>query len=670
VSEPRVEDRPDPDPVPNPVPVPVPVLQLDAVGRSFGSGASVTHALRSVSLTIQPGEFVAIVGPSGAGKSTLLNILGLLDVATAGTHLLNGVDVRTLTERDRNALRSEVIGFVFQDSHVLLDQTAAGNTALGLTIQGAPAAERRSAVTTALDELGLRHRANEVSLNLSGGERQRVALARAMATRPTLLLADEPTGALDSVNSQRIIDHLTALNATGVTVLVITHDPTVAAAADRRLHLVDGNLTDDRPAPASPSPAPVPRPRRSRGRGPGLAVVGRRLVDEVVDAVSSHSGRPGRTALLLLAFLLGTGGLVCSLGISQSASTQVSARLTAASLDEVIVRTSSVEAADEGFYDRSSASRAIPEIEALEGVDLVGSVARIPAGEAGLTLLPALDGRQTVFNGEIRVADSGYLEAQRASTVPGSAASLLDNTWGGAVAVVGDDAARSLGLTAPGPGSVIWMNGSPIDVVGTIDDTGRDPLLSGTVVLSRAAARSIRLEDPHLVVRTLPGYPAPLADAIPLAAAPADPSSVQTETVADLRSLQKGVASDLGTLIALVSWVLLALASLSAATAMYLSVQARASEIALRRAIGASRSSIWRIFTLEGLIVGAAGGVAGGATGLCGTLIVCAAQGWTPTLDIRIVVVGLVAGCVTGVLSATYPALVAARADPASAIRG
>jgi macrolide transport system ATP-binding/permease protein len=247
---------------------------------------------------------------------------------------------------------------------------------------------------------------------------------------------------------------------------------------------------------------------------------------------------------------------------------------------------------------------------------------------------------------------------------------LLDNTWGGAVAVVGEDAAAELGLAGAGPGSVVWLHGTPIDVVGVLDTTGRDPLLSDSVVLSRAAAGEMRLEDPHLVVRTVSGYPAPLADAIPLAVAPGDPSSVRIETVADLRSLQTGVATDLGTLIALISWVLLALASLSAATAMYLSVQTRASEIALRRAIGASRSSIWRIFTLEGLIVGAAGGVAGGVAGLCGVLVVCAVQQWTPTLDIRIVGVGLVAGCVTGVLSATYPALVAARANPATAIRG
>lgn len=663
-----------------------------------------------MTLTVRAGEFVAIVGPSGAGKSTLLNILGLLDVATGGTHLLNGVDVRTLRERERNALRSDVLGFVFQDSHVLLDESAASNAALGLKIRGASIGERRTAVTSALHQLGLRHRGGEDALNLSGGERQRVAIARAMATRPALLLADEPTGALDTVNSQNIIDHLTALNATGVTVVVITHDPTVAAAAGRQLRLVDGVLDDgsrleedadldggrcldevlskddvrqgadpsvlgvsddgdrgDRRRTVSDRAAVGAPPRAGTGRG---AAWWRRLVDECFDAISSHSGRPGRTALLLMAFLLGTGGLVCSLGISQSAATQVAARLTAASLDEVVVRTSSADAASDGFYDRSSPGGAIADIEALDGVRFVGSVASIPAGEAALTLLPDTSAARDEFTGEVRVADAEYLMTQGATTVPSTAAALLDNTWGGPVAVVGRQAAAELGISGAGPGSVVWMHGEPVDVVGVLNSTGRDPLLSNTVVLSRAAAGQLRLEDPHLVVRTVSGYPAPLAAAIPVAVAPAEPSTVRIETVADLRSLQTGVATDLGTLIALISWVLLALASLSAATAMYLSVQTRASEIALRRAIGASRSSIWRIFTLEGLIVGAAGGVAGGVVGLCGVLVVCAMQHWTPTLDIRIVGVGLVAGCVTGVLSATYPALVAARANPATAIRG
>jgi macrolide transport system ATP-binding/permease protein len=683
-----------------------PVLELSGVGRTFGSGASETAALRSVHLTVKAGEFVAIVGPSGAGKSTLLNILGLLDVATSGTHRLNGVDVRTLRDKDRNFLRSEEIGFVFQDSHVLLDDTAASNAALGLKIQGAPMRTRRQRVGAVLADVGLSQKARERAINLSGGERQRVAIARAMATKPALLLADEPTGSLDSVNSQRIIDHLRHLNSAGVTVVVITHDQSVADAAGRSLRLVDGVLDDgtsaareaeqvsraiERTTASEPTSGDAPessgveaqrspafrnegRPASQKGEPPvryGGTGRARRLLDEVLDAVSSHSARPGRTLLLLAAFLLGTGGLVCSLGISQSAANQVADRLTAASLDEVVVRTTDTNRSDAGFYDRSSTASPITALEELRGVEVVGSTATVTSGDARITLLPTdRVPAQPIFDGTIRVTDAEYLEAQNARTSPENSGELLNNNWGGRVALLGTAAAESLGIASPGPGASIWIRGASIDVVGIISDTGRDPLLDNTIILSRAAADSLKLEDPSLLIRTEDGYPAPLSRAIPLAVDPAQPATVRVETVADLRSLQTGVATDLGTLIAVISWVLLALASLSAASAMYLSVLTRSSEIALRRAIGASKFSIWRIFTLEGLIIGAAGGVGGGAVGLFGVVIVCALQQWTPTLDLKVVGVGFVAGCVTGVLSAAYPALVAARANPATAIRG
>lgn len=654
-----------------------PILELRDVSRLYSAAGNPTYALRSASLTVREGEFVAIVGPSGAGKSTLLNIIGLLDQPTTGTHLLGGVNVRTLSERDRDHVRSHMIGFVFQDSHMLLDESAADNASLGLKVRGTPISERRAQVGQALGKLGMQHRASERSRNLSGGERQRVALARAIATQPRLLLADEPTGALDSVNSARIIDHLTALNRAGVTIVVITHDPTVAVAAGRQIRLSDGVLNDEHAITggAGENPHVGQQEESSSGRTHHRTHPPRRhqlrgLWDEVLDAVSSHSARPGRTALLLAAFLLGTGGLVCSIGISQSAAAQVSERLTAASLDEVVVRSADTNALDNGFYARSDDASAIPRITALDGVEEVGFVVTVPPASAGVTRLdPASSVSEAAYNGTVIVADSGYLTVQEAETTPTHSGALLDNDWNGRVAILGTQAAETLGIAAIGPGQRIWVSGTPVEVVGIITSSVRNSTLRSTVVLSPAAADGLTYEDPRLIVRTRPGYPAPLSDAIPLAVNPGDPTATKIETVADLRSLRTGVATDLGTLVGLISTVLLVLASLSAATAMYLSVQARSSEIGLRRAIGASRASIWRIFTLEGLIIGAAGGIAGSALGLSGIVVVCIVQKWTATLDPASVMMGLLIGCVTGVLSAAYPALVAARANPAQAIK-
>lgn len=641
-----------------------PVIELRDVSRAFGPGNNQTLALRGVSLKITRGEFVAIIGPSGSGKSTLLNTLGLLDRPSSGSYLLNGTDVSTLSERERDWMRNEHLGFVFQDSRMLLGETSVGNAALPLKVRGASYGERRARVGTALNQVGLGHRLAEKTINLSGGERQRVAIARAISTEPALILADEPTGSLDSENSQRVIEHLRDLNSNGATVVIITHDPTVAAAARRQITLVDGAVRADK-SDATKLVTPHIPPARPMRRGR----LARRIWDELLDALSSHSSKPGRAMLLLLAFMLGTGGLVCSIGISQSAAAQVAERLTEASLDEVVVRFADPMAYGQGFYFPSSQPTAA--IAQLTGVRGTGFVASVAPAEARITLLPAGSvPLQPSFSGSVLVSDSGYLNILQAKTTPEHAIEMLDTSWKGKVAIIGSKAAGDLGIGTSGPGVQLWVAGIPVDVVGIFTHTGRDSTLDNSVVLSASAAAGLSPENPSLVVRTVPGYPAALAEAIPLAISPSSPSSVSIETVADLRSLRIGVATDLSALIATVSVLLLLLACLSSAVAMYLSVQARAPEIALRRAVGSSRSSIWRIFTMEGLIIGAAGGLAGGTLGLCAVIAVSLAQGWTPTIEASALTVGLIAGCLSGIVSATYPAIVAARSNPALAIRG
>lgn len=644
------------------------VIELEDISRIFGSGQSQTTALRHVSLRVMPGEFVAIVGPSGSGKSTLLNVLGLLDHATAGRYWLNGVDVGALNERERDRMRNEVLGFVFQDSRMILTDTAAGNASLGLKVRGTPREDRVVRVGAALRRMGLTHRMEEQAVNLSGGERQRVAIARAIATMPSVILADEPTGSLDSENSQRIVDHLRALNDQGATVVIITHDSAVADAADRRVQIVDGAVVGRSPDPR-PSTPPVPASDELLDRGRTRHRWGTVLWDEFCDALSSHSSKPGRALLLLIAFMLGTGGLVCSIGISESAAAQVSERLTAASLDEVVVRSASTTAYEEGFYSPDGeAAAAIARLEGVRGVGFVGSV---PPAEARITVLPAgAVPSQSTFGGRILVADSGYLDVQEVDVDPSHAPALLTTAWGAAVAVMGAGAADTLGVSPGTQGAQIWVNGAPVDVVGLISDTGRDSTLSEAIILSPAALGSLTPEDLSMVIRTTPGYPAAIAEAVPYAVSPDDPARVRVETVADLRNLRRGVATDLGSSVGMVSTLLLVLASLSSAVAMYLSVQTRSPEIALRRALGASRSSVWRMFTMEGLVIGAAGGVAGAATGITAVVLICMVSGWTPTLSPSVIMLGLLAGSVAGILSATYPAIVAARADPAIAIRG
>ena len=224
-------------------PAPTPVIETRSLSRVYPMGTSEVHALQDVNLQIQPGEFVALMGSSGSGKSTLLHLLGCLDTPTQGTYFLEGQNVGQLTKDRRAELRNQRIGFIFQTFNLLARISALDNVALPLLYRGRQKAVQARAAQ-ALDRVGLSQRAEHKPMELSGGERQRVAIARAIVTEPAVLLADEPTGNLDSRNGEEILELLTLLNRDGGTILMVTHDPKIAAFAHRTLQMQDGQITN------------------------------------------------------------------------------------------------------------------------------------------------------------------------------------------------------------------------------------------------------------------------------------------------------------------------------------------------------------------------------------------------------------------------------------------
>jgi len=220
-----------------------PVVRMAGVGRSF-PGPPEVHAVREVDLVIEPGEYLSIAGPSGSGKSTLLHLLGLLDRPTRGSYWLDGEDVSQLSERRRAVLRGERIGFVFQAFHLLAHRSVLENVALPMVYHRVPRRERVERSRAALERVGLGHRMEFDPATLSGGERQRVAIARALVSEPSMLLADEPTGNLDTGNAASILDLFDDLHAGGLTLAVITHDEGVSSRANRRVHIVDGIMAE------------------------------------------------------------------------------------------------------------------------------------------------------------------------------------------------------------------------------------------------------------------------------------------------------------------------------------------------------------------------------------------------------------------------------------------
>jgi putative ABC transport system ATP-binding protein len=220
-----------------------PVVQMTGIGRTF-SGPPEVHAVREVDLTVLPGEYVSIVGPSGSGKSTLLHLLGLLDRPSRGSYQLDGVDVSSLSERRRAVLRAERIGFVFQAFHLLAHRSVLENVAMSMLYSRVKRKERLARARAALERVGMSHRIEFAPTTLSGGERQRVAIARALVAEPSLLLADEPTGNLDTASSEGVLEVFAELHGQGITLGVITHNDEVSRRAQRRVRIVDGMLAE------------------------------------------------------------------------------------------------------------------------------------------------------------------------------------------------------------------------------------------------------------------------------------------------------------------------------------------------------------------------------------------------------------------------------------------
>lgn len=710
-----------------------PAIEMHGITRVFeGSERAV---LDHLDLVVERGEFLAIIGPSGSGKSTLLNAIGLLDTPTSGTYSLFGKNTEGLSDRERDEMRRDHLGFIFQSSNMLLDETSTTNASMGLRVQGVPYGERLQRTEETLEFLGLSDRASIRTRYLSGGEKQRCAIARALATRPPLILADEPTGNLDSHNSAKVIEILQRINATGCTVLVITHDPEVAAAARRVIRIEDGQLHEQSRADlatvpvaeapvAEAVPAATDTPAETTvgapaglapGEKPATHCRGSFLTDDSIEAISALTSRPLRTLLLGLSFALGVGGLISASGMSESASYQVNQRLLGSEQSTLYISDRDNDQNMLGTYRQGeSAQNVADRISALDYVKNTGFVSSVAPADVRITRFsPYEDEPKTAIGlsstSKTRLEQIGARmnpETLRAleqmnSTLTQQNVADRERSEQLSGAIVSVSAARALGIipedkaadnatTEPRPGEMpvvdygiklgglpqvapgvsIWVDGQLMPVVGLFDPGNSGYEFRNTVIVSPGTLQRTGRGQVTYIAETERGYGKAVAKAIPLTLKPAEPSQINVETPSDLQSLRASIASDLGLYVGVLSGILLVLASLSAATAMYLSVQSRTAEIALRRAIGSSKWLIARIFLMEGVMLGVLGGSIGACSGMIATIILSLVQGWQAVLSPGFVVLGVGVGALTGLVSSAYPAWVASRKSPADAMRG
>ena len=647
------------------------MIELHDLAKSYRLGSTAVQALRGATLTIEPGEFVAIMGPSGSGKSTLMHVIGLLDTPDAGSYRLYGREVAHLSEDELAVLRREAIGFVFQQFNLLPRMTAAENVALPRLYSHHQLDTARAA--DMLRRVGLGERIGHRPGELSGGQQQRVAIARALINEPRIILADEPTGNLDSASQHEILELLTDLNRQGMTVIMVTHEEDVARYARRRIRILDGRVqSDERTAPVVPAAAASGGVSLAAPRPFGLAD----FVEHLRQGLRALLANKVRTLLSMLGILIGVAAVIAMLGLGRGATLAIEARLASLGSNLLVLRTGAIRVG--GVAQEAGATTRLT----VEDADAIRE--RVP----GVTLAsPTVQGRARAAylnrNWNTQVHGTGTPNAKMRAAEPQAGRFFTDDEvqHRARVAVVGLTIVRELFGNANPIGEQIKINKVPFQVIGVLPEKGaswRDeddvivvPVLTGMHrLLGKDYVDYIDIE-----VATREGMDAAREAMLDLIIARHRVPPSQREDAYDVRNLAD-IQSAMSETSRTMSWLLAAIATISLVVGgigimniMLVSVTERTREIGLRKAVGARPRDILAQFLTETVVVSAVGGAAGIAIGWGATLLLSGLAGWTTSVSPAAVLLAFGFSAGIGMLFGLYPARKAAGLNPIDALR-